>query len=166
MSRSRSELHDALVHVRYTIDQSISTLYWGVLESKLPLDGMQRAIFANACIESTLVSLRILNEFFTREKTEDRITASHYPGYRTPGPFLSKPDLQRINDHLAHLTWQRLTKPAAQWPHRLFLSALIPCQHFLHYLLREFLPPADREHALISQELYAIEQFLQRVHMA
>ena len=150
-----------------TRSTNLSRLFTGAyLSPSIPLDGMQRAIFANACIESTLVSLRILNEFFTREKTKDRITASHYPGYRTPGPFLSKPDLQRINDHLAHLTWQRLTKPAAQWPHRLFLSALIPCQHFLHYLLREFLSPADREHALISQELYAIEQFLQRVHMA
>jgi hypothetical protein len=166
MNRSRAELHDALVHVRYTIDQSISTIYWGVLESKLPLDPMQKAIFGNACIESTLVSLRVLNEFFTREKTKERITASHYPGYHTPGPFLSKPDLQRLNDHLAHLTWERLTEPETQWQHRLLLSALIPCRHFLRYLLNRFLSTDDREHAPISQELYAIEQYLERAPKA
>jgi hypothetical protein len=165
MIKSRGELHDALVHVRYTIDQSISTLYWSVLEPKLPLDEMQKAIFANACIESTLVSLRILNEFFAREKTKDRITASHYPGFQTPGPFLSKSDLQRINDHLAHLTWQRLTEPSTPWSHQLLSSALVPCRQFLQYLLRDFLLGDDREHAPISQELYAIEQYLQRMQM-
>ena len=158
MNKSRSDLHDALVHVRYTIDQSISTLYWSVLESKLPLDPVQKAIFGNACIESMLVSLRILNEFFKPEKTKERITASHYPGYHTPGPFLSQPDLQRLNDHLAHLTWQRLTEAETQWQHRLLLSALKPCRDFLQYLLKRFLSPDDPEYAPISQELYAMQK--------
>src|SRR6266487_4724618 len=166
MIKSRGELHDALVHVRYTIDQSISTLYWRVLEAKLPLDEMQKAIFANACIESTLVSLRILNEFFTPEKTKERITASQYPDYRTPGRFLSKSDLQRLNDHLAHLTWRRLNEPTAQWQHHLFVSALVPCRHFLQYLLHDFLSTADPEYAPVSQELYAIDQYLKRMRMA
>jgi hypothetical protein len=60
MKKSRSELHDALIHVRYTIDQLISMIYWNKLQGKLPLDVTQKAIFANACLESSLVSLRIL----------------------------------------------------------------------------------------------------------
>jgi hypothetical protein len=164
MSRSRSELHNALVHIRYTIDQLISTIYWTALEKRLQLDVMQKAIFANACIESSLLSLRILNEFFTSEKTKERITASQYPGYRTPGHFLSRSDLQRLNDHLAHLTWRRLNEATAQWQHHLFVSALVPCRHFLQYLLGNFLSATDPEHSPVSQELYAIDQYLKRMH--
>ncbi|MEY2501563.1 MAG: hypothetical protein QOI07_1897 [Verrucomicrobiota bacterium] len=163
MKKSRVELHSALVHVRYTIDQLISTIYWHKLEGKLPLDVTQKAIFANACWESSLVSLRVLNEFFTPEKTKDRITASHYPGYSTSGAFLSQPDVQWLNDHLAHLTWQRLKEPTSPWQHRLFLSALGPCRDFLQYLIRDFLSTTDSEHAPISQELEAIELYLARV---
>jgi hypothetical protein len=162
MSKSRNELHGALIHVRYTIDQLISTIYWRELEWKLPLDVTQKSIFRNACFESSFVSLRILNEFFTPEKTKDRITASHYPGYRTPGAFLSKGDLQRLNDHLAHLSWGRLKEPTSPLQGRLLLCALVPCRHFLEYLIRDFLQVADAEYAPVSQELHAIKQYLAR----
>ena len=61
------------------------------------------AIFRNACIESSLFSLRILKSSSSPRRRE-RITASHYHGFVTPGAFLSKAELQRINDHLSRLT--------------------------------------------------------------
>jgi hypothetical protein len=160
MSKSREELHEALVHIRYTIDQLVSVLYWSQVEAHLPLEELPKTIFRNACTESSLVSLRILNEFFKAEKTKDRITASHYPGFKSPGPFLSKNELQRLNDHLAHLTWERLDDPSPLWQDAMFDLALVACQQFLQHIVHHFLATTDRDYAPLSQELGAINAFL------
>jgi hypothetical protein len=165
-NKTRDDLHEALAHLRYTIDQLISIDYWNLLQKKMPLDETQKTIFSNACMESSLVSLRILNEFFKPERTKDRITASQYPHYSTPGPFLSEADVQHINDHLGHLTWRRIHDNTDQWQHRFLDSALLTCKHFLTYLRTGFLTEADREFAPISQELYAIEHYFKRTGKA
>src|SRR2546421_9411370 len=97
----REQLHDSLVHVRYTMDQLIATLFWEHMQSGLrfhdrPLTTQEKAIYANACIDSSLCSLRILDEFF-RKPGKDRITASEY-GFGAID-LLPGPDRIRINNH-------------------------------------------------------------------
>jgi hypothetical protein len=77
----REHLVAALVHVRYTIDQLLASLLFHVRKKEFaswPIE--QQAILGNACLESGLVSLRILNEFFKREKTKGLIKASPLHG--------------------------------------------------------------------------------------
>lgn len=82
---SRQQLHDSLVYFRYTIDQLLAALFWQRMGSKIGFDGrplteLEEAIYANACIDSSLCSLRILDEFFGKPRN-NFITASEY-GFR------------------------------------------------------------------------------------
>ena len=71
---NRTQLVAGLVHVRYTIDQLLAWMIWRMREKDLtawPTD--QKTILQNACIESGLLSLRILHEFFKKEKTRNSL---------------------------------------------------------------------------------------------
>src|SRR5437879_3196193 len=95
----REMLIGAVAHVRYTIDQLTAWFLWRVRAKEFaawPED--QQAILKNACIESGLLSLRILNEFFKKEKTKGLIKASHYMDADAPGPFLTNEEEQKLND--------------------------------------------------------------------
>ena len=80
--------------------------------------------------------------------------------FKSPGPFLSKNELQRLNSHLAHLTWERLDDPSPLWQDAMFNSALVACQQFLQHIVHHFLATTDRDYAPSSQELGAINAFL------
>ena len=159
----REHLVAALVHVRYTIDQLLAWLLFHVREKEFaswPIE--QQLILSNACIESGLLSLRILNEFFKREKTKELIKASHYMGDASPDSFLTSDEEQRINDHLAHLTWERLSNPSPPWSEELTARALERCHRFLAHVLKNLLTNEDQEHAPCTQEVEAITQYLNR----
>jgi len=122
---SRQQLHDSLVHVRYTVDQLLATLFWQRMESgvrfkKRLLTKQEEAIFASACIDSSLCSLRILDEFFGKP-SNDLITASEY-GFREV-VLLDNPTRIRINNHVSHLTHRRSKEPSLEFANRLILSA-------------------------------------------
>lgn len=158
----RAALLAALPHVRYTIDQALAWMIWRLREKdfrSLPVD--QKLILQNACIESGLISLRILNEFFKKEKTKDLIKASHYMGDDTPGAFLTREEDQKINDHLAHLTWNRISDPSPPWSEELTHRALQRCHTFLNHVLKDFLQPTDQERAPCLQEFDAITRYLE-----
>jgi hypothetical protein len=151
-----------LAHVRYTIDQALAWMVWRLRNKEftaLPLD--QKQILENACIESGLISLRILNEFFKKEKTKGLIKASHYMGSKSPGAFLTTEEERRINDHLAHLTWERVSDPSPPWSEELTHRALQRCHIFLEYVLKHFLGASDPEHTPCLQEFEAITQYLE-----
>ena len=63
----------------------------------------------NACVESVLMSVRDLDDFFAprTNKTHDSdVRASDFHGYVSPGRFLSDPQRDSINQWIAHLTYQ------------------------------------------------------------
>jgi len=65
-------------------------------------------VIENATIESSLLSIRILDEFFSDENIRPNdIRAAHYIGFTSPDRFLSKFELTRSIPRVAHLTTQR-----------------------------------------------------------
>ncbi len=61
----------------------------------------------NATIESSLLSLRLINDFFAPGGFPTDIRAEDYVGYVSPGPFLDAGEARALNKHLAHLTTER-----------------------------------------------------------
>src|SRR5438552_658038 len=63
----------------------------------------------NACVESVLMSVRDLDDFFRPKTTNDResdFRAADFNGYTSPVPFLSAAERDSINQWVAHLTYQ------------------------------------------------------------
>jgi hypothetical protein len=63
----------------------------------------------SACVESTLMSIRDLGDFFrprTGKEHESDLRAEDYFGFKSMGDFLSKEERDSINQHIAHLTYQ------------------------------------------------------------
>jgi hypothetical protein len=72
-------------------------------EEKMPVFSIK-----NACVESTLMSLRDLDDFFRPRTAKDRdsdLRATDFRGFKSPGAFLSKGDRASINQHVAHLSY-------------------------------------------------------------
>jgi len=146
------------------MDQLIAALLWQRMSSKLRFDGrllteQEEAIDANACIDSSLCSLRVLHEFFGKPR-KDFITASEY-GF-TAVALLGEPDRIRINNHVSHLTHRRTEEPVLEFANRLIISAFPTCTHFLEHLVKSFLKPEDAEMAPVSQELDAFQSARKR----
>ena len=62
----------------------------------------------NSCVESVLLSVRDLDDFFRPRTDKDRdsdLRASDFFGYQSPGPFLSDAERASINQWIAHLTY-------------------------------------------------------------
>jgi hypothetical protein len=161
---SRQQLHDSLVYFRYTIDQLLAALFWQRMGSKIDFDGrplpeLEEAIYANACIDSSLCSLRILDEFFGKPRN-NFITASEY-GFREVA-LLEDPDRIQINNHVSHLTHRRTEEPVLEFANRLILSAFPTCTDFLDHLVESFLKPEDAETEPVSQELAAFQSARKR----
>ena len=61
----------------------------------------------NATIESSPLSIRLLNDFFTERRYPTDIHASDYVDYSSSGQFLDSNETRALNKHLAHLTTER-----------------------------------------------------------
>jgi hypothetical protein len=82
-------------------------------ESLVPADSLQA--LHNATIESSLLSIRILNDFFAQRRFSTDIRAGEYQGYTSRGEFLSSQEVRELNKYLAHLTTERAEHPPKQW---------------------------------------------------
>jgi hypothetical protein len=70
----------------------------------------------NAAIQSSLLSIRLLNDFFAAGPGRPTdIRAEDYVGYASPGQFLNPDEARALNKHLAHLTTERATSSPMQW---------------------------------------------------
>jgi hypothetical protein len=89
------------------------------------------AMAHNAAMDSTLLNLRSLNEFFRTDGRPDDIRAHHF-SCLSMSPFLTPADEEEINKHLAHLTFGRAEIDAKPWElDRLVVSGL---QHGIQFL--------------------------------
>jgi hypothetical protein len=155
MSKSRDELKEMLPHVFYTFRQAMAVFCWRYFEAENR--GLIRSphfhfeILANAALESTLGSLRTLDEFFspasqnTGKGSWDDCRAYEFPGFNGKGPFLTRDQKTQINQMLSHLSWQR-RKPMPGWQVRLLADpAISRMLEFLAFLRSEFLSLNDKE---------------------
>jgi hypothetical protein len=80
----------------------------------------------NACVESTLMSVRDIDDFFrprTDRSRDNDLHATDFYGFRCPGPFLSAKERDSINRWIAHLTYSPIwegtsgleTEPTKNW---------------------------------------------------
>jgi hypothetical protein len=92
----------------------------------------------NAVIESRLLHVRTLIDFFeVNTSVQDDILAAHY-GFRTALLPIDEVYRQRLNKDLAHLTYSRTKRTADDkpWPHaRVVLPVLERCQDFIDHVL-------------------------------
>jgi len=90
----------------------------------------------NATIESSLLSIRILNDFFRADGFPTDIKAHHYNGFSSPGEFLTSAERTDINKHLAHLTTERADAFPKPWPlYDLVVRAHNAAEPFIGFLL-------------------------------
>jgi hypothetical protein len=71
-------------------------------------------LIGNALLESALIHLRALDDFFYREPnkdTKDDVFAVDYAGGWTLIPLLTKDERADINKRLAHITTRRTREP-------------------------------------------------------
>jgi hypothetical protein len=73
----------------------------------------------NAFLEFHLMLLRKLNEFFTPlckgNLKEDDLRAEHYPGFVSPGPFLSDSDVDELHKRVGHITLMNVRYKEKNW---------------------------------------------------
>ena len=90
----------------------------------------------NATIESSLWSIRMLNDFFRADGFQTDIKAHHYDNFCAPEEFLSSNERTDINKHLAHLTTERADIFPKSWDYYdLVVRAHNTAQLFILFLL-------------------------------
>ena len=123
------EITTALDHVFYEIQQL--TLIADKATSERPLN--------NAIVESRLLHVRNLLNFFEHSPTpKDDVLSTHY-GFPASRIDVETQDRERLNKDLAHLTYSRTQRSEADkvWPHgRAVLPVLTRCRSFAEYVLK------------------------------
>jgi hypothetical protein len=122
------------------LDQAPSAFVWESYFTKAfaksPVPPDSREALRNATIESSLLSVRILNDFFAPRRYPTDIRASDYSGYSSPGKFLTDREAKDLNKYLAHLTTERAEFHPKPWPiYDLLRRALDAAVTFLRFLL-------------------------------
>ena len=168
MSKTREQLTDMVEHIRYTFGQTASVFVWIFAERDHPtLRNLPLARYRtlhNASLESTLISLRALNEFFRvqdpkQKQRPDDVRASDFPGYTTKGSFLPESVTSAIHKHLAHVTLHRLESKPNWEVRRLMEPAIDRMLDFLGYLRRDFLPFQHPEFGEVVSLHEALKEF-------
>lgn len=162
MAHTRDDLRQGLTHVLNTFDQAGAYYAWQVVRKRynIPESGDHLvSVVAQGSLESALVNLRALNDFFRPSLSNDDIRAIEYPGYRTPGPFLSDADVAAINKQLAHITWTRNEVFDGYYMRRNLEAAVERMLNFLAHLRSEHAHFTDPELPV----MLALERRLQAV---
>lgn len=149
---AREELRRALPHIFDAFNASGAYYAWRVLSRRhglaLEPDANVAAV-ADATLSATLMHLRALDEFFTRGARADAIRAEQFPGYSTPGPFLTPAEKVEINKRLAHISWHRERPFDGHYVRRQMGAAIDRMAHFLQYLRSDFLQLTEPEFSYV-----------------
>jgi hypothetical protein len=101
----------------------------------------------NACIQSTLICIRDLDDFFTTADKifENDLRAQDFIGYKSLGSFLTEEERNKIHHWIVHLTyqgiWTSMTGIApdknVDWNLKDLLEKMTRrASHFMDYLIR------------------------------
>lgn len=137
---SPAQLKGALEHVYYEIAQLTETLIMGA----------NNVAVNNALIESRLIHVRALLDFFQRSarsvvmkgKELDDVLSLDY-GFAPQKVGISSTYQERLNKDLAHLTYSRSERLPTEkpWPHEpVMLPILGCCKQFSKHLISNYLP--------------------------
>lgn len=122
----------------------------------------------NACVESVLLSVRDIDDFFRPRASNTRdsdVRAEDFFGYRSPGPFLSEEERGSINQWIAHLTyepvWSRNSgvapEPTRNWDSSQLLGkAARSVFDFLEHIERELL----KDDVAVSEDIRRVRSAL------
>ena len=93
-------------------------------------DGLSNSLF-----DASLLSIRVINDFFRQDGFPTDIKAYHYRGYQAAKPFLTETGRGTINKHLAHLTAERASMSQG-WPaYDMVIQCYQASETFLSYLI-------------------------------
>jgi len=127
---TNEELHKGLDNLHYEIQQLL----------ELTRVASPIALLQNALVESRLLHVRTLVDFFEFEESRhDDILATHY-GFALKPVQLSEPYKTRLNKDLAHLTYSRTqrTEATKTWPFDLVIAPVLErCLEFVEHVLSD-----------------------------
>lgn len=133
------------------LEQAFALYFWAkYIRALLPKNSdfeHSIEVVQNACIQSTLICIRDLDDFFTKEKKkfENDLRAQDFIGYKSLGSFLTKEERNNIHWRIVHLTyegiWTGTTGIAPDrnldWnPKELLGKVMCKAYHFMDYLIR------------------------------
>ncbi len=140
MIHSVSQLQGGARDFCSVLDQVPTAFFWKSLF--LPrfqngtVDAVKLENLGNATLDSSLLSIRILNDFFRADGRPTDVKAHHYGGFCPPGEFLSASECTDINKHVAHLTTERADMVPKSWPlEDLVVRAHNAAEPFIQFLL-------------------------------
>jgi hypothetical protein len=179
-SRTPEELEEALeVDIGYVILQTFPAfkLFHEVVVPVLHRIGLHKEIdiLNNASLESQLLSLRKLNEFFMRlpenEQDEkkrkkrlkpDDLRAEHYTGFTSPGAFLSEPDEAELHKRVGHITLIEVRNKKKDWGPLItgyMPIAVIRMLEFCCFLRDSYLPLSSSARQTVKFYIETLEGF-------
>ena len=116
------------VRLAHKVTMSLASLVVSVIADNRPAlrrSGIHEDLIQaqnNASLESQLLFLRKLNEFFKHLPTEkekplkeDDLRAEHYSGFKSPGAFLSRPDQDELHKRVGHVTLMEVRYGKKNW---------------------------------------------------
>jgi hypothetical protein len=119
MSHSADQLRGGARDFCFVLDQVSLAFMWEFYfsqkfaASSVGTNAME--VLRNATIGSSLLSLRLLNDFFLPRRYPNDIRAEDYVGYASPAQFLDTAEARSLNKHLAHLTTERADAYPTSW---------------------------------------------------
>lgn len=142
-----------------------------ILESHRPkiVEDIKKSM-GNAILESTLIHLRALDDFFDcrpkPNRHEDDMRAYEF-GYNVPNArFLDEQQRIAINKRMAHLSWERSKEFKGHHVVKHQINALNRMIHFLDFILSSFLKSNDAEYektrTALAQLKHARETIIQK----
>jgi hypothetical protein len=149
--RTPEELEKVLeVDIGYVILQTFTALklFHEVVVPVLHEKGLHKEIdiLNNASLESQLLFLRKLNEFFMRlpenepdkkkrnkRLKEDDLRAEHYTGFTSPGAFLSDTDEAELHKRVGHITLIEVWGTKKDWGELISTSMPVALDRMLEF---------------------------------
>jgi hypothetical protein len=102
-----------------------------------------------ASLQSTLLNIRSLDEFFRKQTWPSDIRAAQYLGFNNPGPFLMPAEKKRLDQLVVHLTFRRVDEFDHSWKVFEFVNrGYSAFSKFLDYIKAELF--ADQTHVQAS----------------
>lgn len=143
--RTPDELERAIEDIGYVIHQTFTAhqIFHGNIIAVLRKDGIDEDLIHglnNASLESQLLFLRKLNEFFkhlpkNRELEEDDLRAEHYSGFQSPGAFLRGPDEKEIHRRVGHITLLQVRYGPKNWAELINSSLPVAVDRLLQFFV-------------------------------
>jgi len=154
--------------------QVFSFFYWFLHRNEAPHNenGVCDTVIGNAALESSLMSIRDLDDFFGgKGKEKDDVIAADF-GYSPVGRFLASDEREGINKKLAHLTYRSVQERRRDGAHTnprtwnfatLAVRAMVAFIAFLDFLETTFFAGDPAQQGLVRTARKSIEPTLANI---